>query len=881
MKHIYLISLLLSSFSVVVLANEELLSGLEPFCLYNSTVSQLFCSNFTSFSQLLFNLTNKQFSNVIIEVKKDLDLSLDSTLDLNGLKMNSSVGSGANPKITLVNLKGLDPLWKSFQRIKLLNEQRIFDLEIKNCDWNFNYFDCSFQKENTLNSIFLFSDLNIDNFIVKYPKFYLNSPVCPIIFKKTRVNNWIFESLNPIYFKKPSTNLNDLAGHLDIRVTRLECVFGYGQFVKFLNEETLLDILIFNQLESLTFRHTYIEMIDGISLGKLTKLKSLKLLSYDITSLISNGVDWVNNLNEGSSLTLEINRFKFEDSDFCKFKNFPQDKLILLGLAYSGENFEIELPCTCTIYYVYKNFKLYENLLVNGSVDAYYPFHCFNVNEILLQEQLNYCNDEFVMDDCNKNKTTTTQALKLNMTTIQKQCLPNEAYCSCSSLSSIKILECADTRIKKIPNDFFTEFSLNYVSFVGSSIKSVPTNSFKNLRLEENATIIVSGIEEFESDLFLNDTLYTKKLVFVIEKSLLSSLILKYPFRKTNFSRLELNDCQVETGLSIRAFEGSRIDVFSINGASTNSSLLTFKTFFMYEEPVIRKFKLANIFNLFKEISPGNLFGLDSSLINIALFRYIEELEIVNTWLDYIDSEFLTLLEHLKTLRFENVNLKNIIDYSSFYDGASLNWVANENVERIYLGREMYSPGKFDFQNEYACYFSDLRNKTSVYIYDTIDDANGIKCSCTIYWLYYGLDFSNVNKLADLAYVPLCIKNLNSAQNLKIKLNDCFGTTDLKSFCEDAINSTSTPSFNSTTYFSNSANYTVSLVNNSTMVSSTISSNNLDQNNIFIVLVVIAGLMAAIVVLLIVSILVKCCFKKESKKYEESYELNEEKISKI
>jgi hypothetical protein len=882
---IFLIFSSILKLSLVNLTNQdELLSGLEPFCRYNHLASELFCSNFTSLNQLNFNLSNKSYANVLIEVKAGLNLTLDSTLNLDGLTMNSYNCSSSNPKITMTNFNGLDPLWDSFQKIKLLNEPKLLDIEMSNCDWKFANFDCRYyQRENTTNSKFLFSDLNIGLFSLKYPTFYPTSPLCPVIFKRTSINNWLFESLSPIYFKNIDTNENDIAESLGIRVTRLECIFGYGQFVKFLNESSLLNQILFKHLESLVFRQTYIEMIDGKSLENLTKLKSLKFLSYDTRELVNNGVSWMNTLNEGTSLTLEINRFKFDDSDFCYFKDYPQEKLLFLFLSLSRDDFENFLPCTCTIYHVYKNFRLNQNLLANATLDGYYPFHCFSINEILLQEQLDFCQSEYRIEECNSNSTTTPQASVTNMLTINKQCLASEMNCKCSSMNSIKILECTDARITQMPNDFLLDFKLNYASFVGSGVKTLQSNSFKNLKLEENATIILSRIEEFKSDIFLNDTLYTKKVVLVIEKSLLASLIQNFPFRKMNFSRLELNDCQVETDLSIRGFDGAQIDVFSINGASPNSTLLTFKNFFMLEEPVIRKFKLANIFDLFKTISPGQLFGLDSTLINIALFRYIEELEIVNTWLDYIDPEFLGLLSYLKTLRFENVNLKNVIDFTGINNEMSLNWVANENIERIYLGREMYSPGEFNFQNEYACYFSGLSNKTNVYIYDTIDVFDGINCSCTIYWLYNNLDFSNLDKLTDLAYVPLCVKNLNTTNNLNKKLNECFGTTDLKGYCKDLPNTSTTTtttitSINTTQYSS------TSIFENSTNIASI--DKKFDYDGFFIVLVAIAGLLGAIVILLAISIFVRCFLKKkffpiERKYSREEYELGEEKTVKI
>ena len=147
--------------SLVHLTNQdELLSGLEPFCSYNHLASELYCSNFTSLSQLNFKLSNKSYSNVIIEVKAGLNLTLDSTLNLDGLTMNSHNSSSSNPKITMANFNGLDPMWGSFQKIKLLNEPKALDIEMSDCDWKFADFDCRYyQKENTTNSKFLFSDL--------------------------------------------------------------------------------------------------------------------------------------------------------------------------------------------------------------------------------------------------------------------------------------------------------------------------------------------------------------------------------------------------------------------------------------------------------------------------------------------------------------------------------------------------------------------------------------------------------------------------------------------------------------------------------------------------------------------------------------------------
>ena len=140
--------------------------------------------------------------------------------------------------------------------------------------------------------------------------------------------------------------------------------------------------------------------------------------------------------------------------------------------------------------------------------------------------------------------------------------------------------------------------------------------------------------------------------------------------------------------------------------------------------------------------------------------------------------------------------------------------------------------------------------------------------------------------------MPLCVKNLTTTNNLNNKLKECFGTIDLKAYCKDLPNTTTTTttttitSINTTQYSSNKyPSSSISIYGNSTNIASTIDT-KFDSDSFFIVLVVIAGLLGGIVILLAISIFVRCFLKKnffptERKYPREEYELGQEKTVKI
>lgn len=161
--------------------------------------------------------------------------------------------------------------------------------------------------------------------------------------------------------------------------------------------------------------------------------------------------------------------------------------------------------------------------------------------------------------------------------------------------------------------------------------------------------------------------------------------------------------------------------------------------------PQVRYLKISNVRDIFSVNSPIRKFVLDDLLLNPLLFSELVELEILNTRIDYILSASLSLLPNLRVVRLENVNLRSIIthyfdeelpviaDENQMVEFADdrINWLSNRNLDRVYLGRD-----GVELVDEDLCYFAGLSPNTTIYLYDNIDTAAGVRCTCTIYWIY-------------------------------------------------------------------------------------------------------------------------------------------------
>ena len=275
----------------------------------------------------------------------------------------------------------------------------------------------------------------------------------------------------------------------------------------------------------------------------------------------------------------------------------------------------------------------------------------------------------------------------------------------------------------------------------------------------------------------------------------------------------------------------------------------------------------------------------------------------MNTFVDYIESNAFSFLENLRTVRLENVNLKNIIDFyfvsanlmdTIDFDDETVNWLANSRIERVYLGREQFSETKFNYENEYLCYFAGLTANKQVFLYDSIDYfvISRFECTCTVYWLYSKLDNLEFFLTTDYdakRYVPECIQNLKTSINLRNQLDVCLNGTKPNEYCRIVPTATYFESTTTTT-ITTTASYSESTT--TFKQDSTASSNSLpyslttsnkaeseSMNNTLVQNILISLLFFTVFLFVIIAVgmvvLLKIKMKKINKTDLDSYELNQ------
>ena len=836
---------------------------LGKFCDMDVQNYALSCSAFSSFDQLDFKqVADIAFTQVTIAPNANLKLPLDSKLNLDGLILLSTSESPA--RIKFRNIYGFDPYFNPFLDLKFTELDSGFDLEFESSVWEFKSSDLFMAEEdcqklverkrksdaqkrkNLRKSSLLFSDLSIHTFSLKSVSFNSNdSPLCPLLFKDSSVDEWIIDSPRG---RMRFVNLDidpDLIELVNITVSSLSVVDGFSAFLFNLNANSLLNELIFSKLKSLSLRRTSVNMIEAESLGKLKLLKHLSLVDLNLRNVLIKDSSWLKVLNAGTDFDwsngdesqlaeedyfklvlgydpISYADFNMDDTNLCLFKQFPHNQLVIPLLnSYSRNISNVFLPCTCTVFWLYQNYPKYSHRLSQFERTNMVPSKCLNVPDTVFDEQLQDCG--FHGDEiCDLSVSSTTVAQTSSTTPApQGDCLPFDLvdpqwgkYCTCSLSPDLNILQCSNSSIEQVPSDFRTRtnVSWSYVTFAGSSISELNSDSFRFLRLRENATLVFQNIRTFRSDIFSPDLIYENKFRLLIRNSSMGSLAFQQPFRQRSYSELTLEDCAFETRIPLSNFLGCNIDVFQIKAPKEDSSLFI-RPAPAFQEIFIKKFRILDAYDVFRRTQDG-FFGLDGTNLNFFMLQYTEELEVANTQLDYIQPGALAELSFLKTIRLENVHIKSVIKAyfdSLVEDGSSqagfddplVNWVAKESLERIYLGREHLNPLGFEFEDEFLCFFAGLRPQTRVFIYDSIDFKDGIRCTCTVYWLYHQIDLSDVLATdPDSRYIPKCIRDLATKENVNMMLGQCLASANLGNpleYCRTVPTTTQTSTTTTTT----------------------------------------------------------------------------------
>jgi hypothetical protein len=357
----------------------------QCYCLNGNT---LHCNNFTSFEQLNFLLTNGRYFDVVELRPLNVMLDLDEKLKFNGLRMGG--------RLSLSSIRSFNILYNPFKQIAY----HVLIVGIFNSQFRLVGGPSSLINEciydSTVDSLQLifsetrFVELSLCNV-------FFEDTICPLIFRSAIIDNLnVIDPLGAYGFKKINYQSNYGPINLNSNIYQLDICFSDAnqQQPQWIDAISIINPDMFTKLNRLNINSARrLAYIQEDTFKYLPNLKKLELNNVQFKSLITRNRRWLKNLNyfepsyDIDKLTIDNSfsarvfqliiwvddQWLFNDErDVCLFRNFPHNKLVFPFLLYSNTS----LPCTCTIYWLYRYLPKYQNLY-NLNQDIM-PYHCFN-----------------------------------------------------------------------------------------------------------------------------------------------------------------------------------------------------------------------------------------------------------------------------------------------------------------------------------------------------------------------------------------------------------------------------------------------------------------------------------------------------------------------
>lgn len=389
-------------------------------------LNQLKCINFNSFTDLDFstNKTNTTFNS--ISFTPNLKIKLDNSFNLTGLTLSS------NNEIELSNIESFSLELDPFKPLTIASSSRIFKLKIKDSNFHFLHENGSSINDhcdhsNQVKSVKIFE---FASFLTLQDILFIE-PICPIIFRNKAkpslsrliVINPSAESFHPFKFYKMLNYDND-KNLLNSSITNLEL---NSMTLNELDDIETLNYDVFSAVVTITITNAKILKIKSNTFAKLKALTQLKLNLLNWSQL--EDFKWITSLNTNRNfslkeldnfvnlpskvlveklklklllyfdLTLDVTTYTFPDGDFCLFKDFPHQQMVIPIVKFKPN---ANITCTCTLLWVYKYAKTYADYISDLSTSSLYT-ECVRKN---YTEMIVDCKFEQRLEVCNSLTTT-------------------------------------------------------------------------------------------------------------------------------------------------------------------------------------------------------------------------------------------------------------------------------------------------------------------------------------------------------------------------------------------------------------------------------------------------------------------------------------------
>ena len=343
--------------------------------------------------------------------------------------------------ITYTNLKGLDLNASFSTNDSNLNRTKreiiSFNFDILNSKFQFfvnnqlqvscqDYLKWNLTQPNSLLQVKIhYMDFHKKN--VKFSK----TPICPLYFKNANIHSFgLGIQLNTFYKRNYlSFSTFDTNSDMDFLNANIETVRTENEKIN-IDSNSFLNKHVFKNIKSLILDG----VIDSIEKDIFRSFKQLTTIRFEIVffaKLYRKGIEWVSalnfdlnvNLSNKSDLDLKVNRMKtlqlvdssflqpldngiFQNEDFCLFKDFPFNQLVVFTIA--GLKKLMRPKYTCTIQWIlqYHHFYAqYPNLGLNKPIYSY--FFTSNRENISIRFTFEKCDFEKMIVNCNRSKFQT------------------------------------------------------------------------------------------------------------------------------------------------------------------------------------------------------------------------------------------------------------------------------------------------------------------------------------------------------------------------------------------------------------------------------------------------------------------------------------------
>ena len=244
--------------------------------------------------------------------------------------------------------------------------------------------------------------------------------LCPFAFKDFHINHLNILGENSFYSQKILSFTNNSIGYLNSTIIELEFSIN--------NVELNMDFLhpdVFNQLQRMSIL-SKVKKIHPDLFMWLNKVNLIQLKNEIIRSLMHNGgIEWIRNINKEAYCNLEnssevdLSRIKyifvecfnnlnspplievFPDEDFCLYKDFPVNQLVVIFefCLSELESGILHDKITCTYLWITRSYKYLVNFYYMGPLKASMQ-NLLNSSDY---KSVSNCNFEKKLELCNKS----------------------------------------------------------------------------------------------------------------------------------------------------------------------------------------------------------------------------------------------------------------------------------------------------------------------------------------------------------------------------------------------------------------------------------------------------------------------------------------------